>query len=99
MARLTAEEKTVLARILEAEDDEDEDEVEDVQEVEEEDSDEFTYRGKRYVYTPEEVEEVREEVKAKKKAPARAAPAKKTAASKPATQDVEPVAARRRFVT
>lgn len=106
MARLTAEEKALLARILEAQDDDEEDDTEPEQEA-----DEFTYQGKRYVYTPDELEEVQEEVKPVKKARPAAAVSpvakKKVVVPKPPPapvdpepeEDPEPQAATRRFHT
>lgn len=100
MARLTPEEKALLARILEAEDDEDEEQEPD------EPADEFTYQGKRYVYTPEELEEVQQEepptapVKPKVKAAPRTTPvARKPKAEPQPESDPEPEEARRRFHT
>lgn len=99
MARLTSEEKALLARILEAEDDEDEEQEPD------EPADEFTYQGKRYVYSPEELEEVQQEespapVKPKIKAAPRTTPvARKSKAVPQPESDPEPEEARRRFHT
>jgi hypothetical protein len=93
MARLTAEEKALLARILEAEDDEEEDPEPEAP------ADEFTYQGKRYVFTPEELEEVQEEEPPTpvKKVPVKKAPsAPRTPKPEP---DPEPEEARRRFHT
>lgn len=52
MARLTAEERALLAKLAE-EDDEDQDDDEEGTD-EEEEPDEFTYKGKRYRAVPDE---------------------------------------------
>lgn len=99
MARLSAEEKAMLARLLEAEDEGDDEE----EEAPEEEHDEFTYNGRKYRYVPEDVEEVREEEKAKPE-PAKKSPAKRKVVvpkppAAPVEPDPEPAAAARRFHT
>jgi len=107
MARLSPEEKALLARLLEAEDDD----AEEEEAPAEEEHDEFTYQGRRYRYVPEDVEEIREEEA--KPEPVKKAPVKKSGAEipgrKPAARpakaevvpelDPEPPPAARRFHT
>lgn len=84
MARLSAEEKAMLARLLEAEDEGDDEE----EEAPEEEHDEFTYNGRKYRYVPEDVEEVREE-QAKPDKPVRSS-AQKVDAKSPVKRTLKP---------
>lgn len=66
--RLTPEQKAMLAELLEAADDDDEEEDAEAEE-EAEPADEFMYQGKRYVYTPDDLEEIEESATPAKSAP------------------------------
>lgn len=87
MARLSPEEKTLLARILE-----DEEAEEDAEDGEQEEPDEFTYQGRIY-------RAVEEEGHSESPAPARKAPRKKAAEKRPAEEESKPATGRRRFLT
>jgi hypothetical protein len=88
--RLSDDERALLSRLLEDED-EDEDEAGEAEEAEE--ADEFTYRGRRYRAVPDEEDETEVSETPARKPVAKKAPAKKAAAPDPGP------ARKRRFVT